>query len=116
MIRLTGEQIDAIAESMPGGMNGFMRGWGWRQFARAIEEAIQRPPPTASAIAWAAYSRAFPEAMAGPPPLHVRGWQQPRVIEYARPQSLQWDEVQLPDMLAASEHAEPSGDVDGNTR
>lgn len=32
-------RIDAIAESMPGGMEGFLKSWGWRQFARAIEEA-----------------------------------------------------------------------------
>lgn len=30
-------RIDAIAESMPGGMDGFLKGWGWQQFARAIE-------------------------------------------------------------------------------
>jgi hypothetical protein len=31
--------IDQIAESMPGGTDGFLKDWGWRQFARAIEEA-----------------------------------------------------------------------------
>lgn len=36
---LTDEQIDAIADAMPGGLEGFMKGWGWRQFARAILEA-----------------------------------------------------------------------------
>lgn len=36
---LTDEQIDAIAEGMPGGLDGFLKGWGWRQFARAIEAA-----------------------------------------------------------------------------
>lgn len=39
------------------------------------------------AIAWRAYSKAWPEAMVGRH-LHVRGWQQPRVSEYARPQGL----------------------------
>ena len=36
---LEDEQIDAIAEQMPGGMDGFLKHWGWRQFARAIEKA-----------------------------------------------------------------------------
>ena len=34
---LTDEQIDKIADGMPGGLDGFMKGWGWRQFARAVE-------------------------------------------------------------------------------
>ena len=36
---LSAEQIDAIANNMPGGLDGFMKGWGWIQFAKAIEEA-----------------------------------------------------------------------------
>ena len=36
---LTDKHIDAIAESMPGGLDGFLKGWGWRQFARAILNA-----------------------------------------------------------------------------
>lgn len=36
---LTAVQIDEIAESMPGGVDGFLKGWGWNQFARAIEAA-----------------------------------------------------------------------------
>ena len=36
---LTDEGINEIAESMPGGLAGFMKGWGWQQFARAIEAA-----------------------------------------------------------------------------
>lgn len=36
---LTYDKIDAVAEKMPGGIDGFMKGWGWRQFARAIEAA-----------------------------------------------------------------------------
>jgi ATP-dependent protease Clp ATPase subunit len=32
----TDEEIDAIAHAMPGGMDGFLKGWGWRQFARKI--------------------------------------------------------------------------------
>ena len=34
---LTNEEIDVIAKTMPGGLDGFLKGWGWRQFARAIE-------------------------------------------------------------------------------
>ena len=37
---LTYEGINEIADSMPGGLAGFMKGWGWQQFARAIERAI----------------------------------------------------------------------------
>ena len=36
---LTNDAIDKIGESMPGGLQGFMKTWGWRQFARAIEAA-----------------------------------------------------------------------------
>lgn len=35
---LTDNQIDKIAESVPGGLEGFLKGWGWRQFARAVLE------------------------------------------------------------------------------
>ncbi|WP_321289290.1 hypothetical protein [Alcaligenes phenolicus] len=34
----SGDEIDAIARAMPGGLNGFLEGWGWRQFARAVLE------------------------------------------------------------------------------
>ena len=40
---LTNEQIDKIAEGMPGGIDGFLKGWGWRQFARAVLEAAPLP-------------------------------------------------------------------------
>ena len=33
---LTDEQIDAVAEAMPGGVAGFMKQWGYRQFAQEI--------------------------------------------------------------------------------
>ena len=36
MNKITDEQINEIAESMPGGMEGFMKGWGWQQFARKL--------------------------------------------------------------------------------
>lgn len=36
---LTDTKIDEIAEKMPGGLDGFLKQWGWRQFARAIEDA-----------------------------------------------------------------------------
>jgi len=36
---LSDAQISVIAESMPGGLPGYCKGWGWTQFARAIEEA-----------------------------------------------------------------------------
>ena len=37
---LSDERIDAIAESMPGGLNGFMKTWGCRQFARAVLKEV----------------------------------------------------------------------------
>lgn len=36
MTKITNEQINEIAESMPGGLEGFMKGWGWKQFARKL--------------------------------------------------------------------------------
>ena len=36
---LTDGEINEIANSMPGGLDGFLKGWGWQQFARAIEAA-----------------------------------------------------------------------------
>lgn len=30
-------EIRQIAENMPGGLDGFCKGWGWEQFAREIE-------------------------------------------------------------------------------
>lgn len=41
---LSDEQIDAIADGMPGGLGGFRKTWGWRQFARKILDL--RAPPT----------------------------------------------------------------------
>lgn len=64
--RMTDEQIDAIADAQPGGLSGFLKGWGWRQFARAIEARIlgeTEEEPDPQAVAWAAYSKAFAEAM-----------------------------------------------------
>ena len=39
-VRLTLDQIGEAAETMPGGIDGFLKGWGWQQFARAIETAV----------------------------------------------------------------------------
>ncbi|WEM00052.1 MULTISPECIES: hypothetical protein [Delftia] len=40
---LSDEQIDAIADGMPGGLGGFLKTWGWRQFARKILESSDVP-------------------------------------------------------------------------
>lgn len=40
---ITNAQIDAIADAQPGGIGGFMKQWGYRQFAREIL-ALQMPP------------------------------------------------------------------------
>ena len=36
MTKITNEQINEIAESMPVGLEGFMKGWGWQQFAHKL--------------------------------------------------------------------------------
>lgn len=36
---VTAAQIDSIVNGMPGGIDGFLKEWGWQQFAQAIEEA-----------------------------------------------------------------------------
>lgn len=45
-------RISEIADSMPGGLQGFAKGWGWQQFARAVlsEAGFDEPaapPPSA---------------------------------------------------------------------
>ncbi|UXC37326.1 hypothetical protein [Cupriavidus gilardii] len=37
---LSNEEIDLIANTMPGGLDGFLKGWGWRNFARAVEGEV----------------------------------------------------------------------------
>ena len=41
MIKLTPEQIDKVWNSMPGGAEGFLKGWGYQQFAVALQEALK---------------------------------------------------------------------------
>ena len=36
----TDEEIDQIANGMPGGLDGFLKHWGWRQFGRAVLQAF----------------------------------------------------------------------------
>lgn len=40
-VELTDGDIDGVALAMPGGLDGFLKGWGWRQFARAVIAAYQ---------------------------------------------------------------------------
>lgn len=35
-VAISDDEISDIADSMPGGLDGFLKGWGWNQFARAI--------------------------------------------------------------------------------
>ena len=44
MPQLTDERIDEIANSMDGGLDGFLKTWGWRQFARAIQKEVAFDP------------------------------------------------------------------------
>ena len=39
---LSDKQIDEIAESMPGGIEGFLKGLGWNQFAHAVEAEVRK--------------------------------------------------------------------------
>jgi len=60
---LTDERIDEIAQSMPGGLDGFIRGWGWRQFAYAVleeaEKEPEQPPKYSDAVEEAGRSMGF---------------------------------------------------------
>lgn len=39
---LTDDDIGAILHNvMPGGLDGYLKGWGWQTFARAIEERLR---------------------------------------------------------------------------
>ena len=38
--QLTDEQIDAIISTMPGGVDGFLKYWGFRQFARTTQAVL----------------------------------------------------------------------------
>lgn len=64
MPKLTDAQIDQIAHEMPGGLDGFLKGWGWRQYARAVEamcEPFDAPPPAADAVSEAMVAAALEE-------------------------------------------------------
>ena len=32
------EEVESIVTNMPGGLDGFLKGWGWLQFAREVEK------------------------------------------------------------------------------
>jgi hypothetical protein len=36
--RLSEADINTLVDSMPGGLKGFLKGWGWLNFARAVED------------------------------------------------------------------------------
>jgi hypothetical protein len=52
---LTDERIDRIADltvkGMPDGIRGFMKEWGWRQFARNLAEILATPPASSRVAA-----------------------------------------------------------------
>jgi hypothetical protein len=35
---ITEKERQAIVDALPGGLDGFLKGWGWQQFAQAIED------------------------------------------------------------------------------
>jgi hypothetical protein len=38
---LTNEECEAIADTLPGGVRGYLTEWGWLTFARAVEERLR---------------------------------------------------------------------------
>ena len=34
-------EVESIVTNMPGGLDGFLKGWGWLQFAREVEKLCQ---------------------------------------------------------------------------
>jgi hypothetical protein len=42
---MTNEEITAIWEAMPGGYAGFLKDWGYLQFARKLLETVEKPAP-----------------------------------------------------------------------
>ena len=34
-------EVESIITNMPGGLDGFLKGWGWLQFAREVEKLCQ---------------------------------------------------------------------------
>ena len=34
-------EVEDIVTNMPGGLDGFLKGWGWLQFAREVEKLCQ---------------------------------------------------------------------------
>lgn len=64
--QLTDSQIDAIFNAMPGGADGWLKSWGYRQFARAIEaRAAQFERGACEAICAARKRRIDPTTIAG---------------------------------------------------
>jgi hypothetical protein len=50
--RLDEPSIHTLVDSMPGGLKGFLKGWGWLNFARAVEDEsilLNSPTPQADA-------------------------------------------------------------------
>lgn len=43
---LTREEQQAVVDAMPGGIDGFLKGWGWSQFAFAIEDKCREKNET----------------------------------------------------------------------
>lgn len=63
---LSDEDIDTLVEAMPGGVAGFMKGWGWRNFAHAVEAEVLLgfPAPSAQDPEFlSAYEREFQDTM-----------------------------------------------------
>lgn len=42
VLEMSDPEIDQVAESLPGGLDGFMKGWGWRHFAKAILNHLEQ--------------------------------------------------------------------------
>lgn len=40
-IALTDAEREALIAGLPGGLDGFLKGWGWKHFAEAIDEKLR---------------------------------------------------------------------------
>lgn len=52
---LTDKERQAVLDGMPGAIDGFLKGWGWLQFAQAIEDKCREKnqTPEQAALRWA---------------------------------------------------------------
>ena len=40
-VNLTNDEIESVIKGMPGGVGGYLTGWGWLTYGKAIEVALR---------------------------------------------------------------------------